>query len=252
MKTAKRHNLILSKWFIGLFLLISNITSGIAPGIADELKSSKLRAFDANYSLHIAGLHVGYSKLSLSQSGDLWRWQTSSKTRGVYSLLSNKKPYSETRFSLIAGRHLIQNILLSDEGDKNLYETAHFNWQNKQAKILRKKVTSTASLNDDVYDYHSINWLVVNMIKAGQTELEVDFYVKGEIVKSIVKRIDNRNIDTAGQKVSAWVYEQTAANSSSKLQYYFNPEKPLLPLKIEKLKPGKKTAILLLKSATWH
>jgi hypothetical protein len=245
LKTAKRHSLILSKWFIGLFLIISNV----APGMADELK---LQAFDANYSLHIAGLHVGYSKLSLSQSGDLWRWQTSSKARGVYSLLSDKKPYSETRFSLNAGRHLIQNILISDEGDKNLYETAHFNWQNKKVKILRKKVTSSASISGDVYDYHSINWLVANMIKAEKTKLEVEFYVKGEVVKSIVKRIDNQNIDTAGQKVSAWVYEQTTANSRSKLQYYFNPARPLLPLKIKKLKPGKKTSILLLKSAAWH
>jgi hypothetical protein len=245
LKTAKRHNLSLSKWFIGLFLLIFNIT----PSIADELK---LHAFDANYSLHIAGLHVGYSKLSLSQSNDLWRWQTSSEPHGVYSLLTNKKPYSETRFSLNAGHHLIQNILISDEGDKSLYETAHFNWQKKQAKILREKVTSTASLNGDVYDYHSISWLVANMMKAKKTEIEVDFYVKGTIVKSIVKRIDNQNIETAGQKVSAWVYQQTTTNSSSKLQYYFNPAKPLLPLKIEKLKPGKKTALLLLQSATWH
>jgi hypothetical protein len=245
LKITKRRNKLLSKWFIGLFLLILNI----APGIADELK---LRAFDASYSLYIAGLHVGYTQLSLSQSGDLWRWQTSSKPRGVYSLLSNKKPYSETRFSLSEGRYLIQNILISDEGDNNLYETAHFNWPNKQAKILRKKVTRSASISDDVYDYHSINWLVANMMKTEKTELEVDFYVKGEVVKSIVKRIDNQNIEAAGQKVSAWVYQQKTANSSSTLNYYFDPVKPLLPIKIEKLKPGKKTSILLLKSATWN
>ena len=226
-------------------MLILNIT----PSIANEFA---LRAFDANYSLHIAGLHVGYSTLSLSQSGNLWRWQTSSEPRGVYSLLTNKKPYSETRFLFDNGRYLIQNLLISDEGDKNLYETAHFNWQKSQAKILRKRVTSTASLSGDVYDYHSINWLVANMMKTEKIKLKVDFYVKGAIVKSIVKRIDDKNIEVAGQKVSAWVYEQTTANSSSKLQYYFNPAKPLLPLKIEKIKPGKKTAILLLKSATWH
>jgi len=245
LNTEKRHNLILSKCLIGLFLVISNI----APSIADGLK---LQAFDANYSLHIAGLHVGYSKLSLSQSGDLWRWQTSSKPRGAYSLLTNKKPYSETRFSLNSGHHLIQNILISDEGDTNLYETAHFNWQSKQAKILRKKVTSTTTLSNDVYDYHSVIWLIANMMKAEKTQLEVDFYLKGVVVKSIIKRIDNKNIETAGQKVSAWVYEQTTTNSSSKIHYYFNPAKPLLPLKIEKVKPDKKTAILLLKSATWH
>jgi hypothetical protein len=245
LKAEKHNNISSSKWFIGLFLLILNIT----PSIANEFA---LRAFDANYSLHIAGLHVGYSTLSLSQSGNLWRWQTSSEPRGVYSLLTNKKPYSETRFLLDNGRHLIQNLLISDEGDKNLYETAHFNWQKSQAKILRKRVTSTASLSGDVYDYHSINWLVANMMKTEKNKLKVNFYVKGAIVKSIVKRIDDKNIEVAGQKVSAWVYEQTTANSSSKLQYYFNPAKPLLPLKIEKIKPGKKTAILLLKSATWH
>jgi|TARA_B110000211_G_C14036839_1_gene534964 hypothetical protein len=245
LKAEKHNNINSSKWFIGLFLLILNIT----PSIANEFA---LRAFDANYSLHIAGLHVGYSTLSLSQSGNLWRWQTSSEPRGVYSLLTNKKPYSETRFLFDNGRYLIQNLLISDEGDKNLYETAHFNWQKSQAKILRKRVTSTASLSGDVYDYHSINWLVANMMKTEKNKLKVNFYVKGAIVKSIVKRIDDKNIEVAGQKVSAWVYEQTTANSSSKLQYYFNPAKPLLPLKIEKIKPGKKTAILLLKSATWH
>jgi hypothetical protein len=245
LKAEKHNNISSSKWFIGLFLLILNIT----PSIANELT---LRAFDANYSLHIAGLHVGYSTLSLSQSGNLWRWQTSSEPRGVYSLLTNKKPYSETRFLLDDGRHLIQNLLISDEGDKHLYETAHFNWQKNQAKVLRKKVTSTASLSGDVYDYHSINWLVANMMKTKKIKHKVDFYVKGTIVKSVVKRIDDKNIEIAGQKVSAWVYEQTTANSSSKLQYYFNPAKPLLPLKIEKIQPGKKTAILLLKSATWH
>jgi hypothetical protein len=212
----------------------------------------KLQAFDATYSLHIAGLHIGYSKLSLSQSGDLWRWQSISKPRGFYSLLTQKKPYSETRFSLNNGRHLIQNILMSDEGDKNIYETAHFNWQSKQAKILRRKVISTAPLSGDVYDYHSINWLMSNMMDAQKKELEVDFYLDGKVVKSIIKRIDNQSIDTAGQKVSAWVYEQTTPNSSLKLRYSFNPAKPLLPLKIEKLKPGERNGILLLESATWH
>jgi hypothetical protein len=245
LKTKKHHNIVFSKWLVGLFLLISNIGPSMAEGL-------RLQAFDANYSLHVAGLHIGDSKLSLSQSGDLWRWQSISEPRGFYSLLTQKKPYSETRFSLNTGRHLIQNILRSDEGDKDTYETAHFNWQSKQAKILRQKAINTASLSGDVYDYHSINWLVSNMMNAQKTELEVDFYLDGEVVKSIVKRIDNQSIDMAGQKVSAWVYEQRTSNSNSKLQYSFNPAKPLVPLKIEKLKPGEKNGILLLESVIWR
>lgn len=246
MKTEKRHNLSSLKCFIGLFLFIFNIT----PGVAEELK---LRSFDANFSLHIAKLHVANSRLSLSQTGGgLWRWQTSTKPRGVYGLLSNKKPYSETTFSLVSGHHLIQNILISDEGDKNLYEKTDFDWQKKQAQIVREKVIHTTTLDGDVYDYHSINWLIANMIKTGKTELEVDFYLKGVIVKSVVKKIHNQNIDASGQTLSAWVYEQTTISSRSKFRYYFNPKTPLLPLKIEKLKPGKKTATLLLKSVIWH
>ena len=167
-------------------------------------------------------------------------------------MLSDKKPYSETTFSLVADRHLIQNILLSDEGDKNLYETARFDWQGQQAQILRKKATSTAKLEDDVYDYHSINWLTAIMMESGETRLTVDFYTKGQVVKSTVKRIDNQNLETDGKSISAWVYEQSTALNKSKLKYYFDPAKPLLPIKIEKLKPGKKTAILLLQSVKWY
>jgi|TARA_B110000971_G_scaffold51677_2_gene52338 hypothetical protein len=244
LKTDKRHSLILPQWLIGLLLFISSITPAVADGL-------KLQAFTANYSLHIAGLHVGHSKLLLNQSGDLWRWQTSTKPIGFYRLFSKKKPYSETQFLSGTGRHLIQNIVISDEGDNNLLETAHFNWQERQATILRKKVTSTATISADVYDYHSINWLVANMMNGEESELEVDFYNKGEIVRSNIKRIDNQSIEVNGKNISAWVYEQSTVNSKSSLRYYFNSSKPLVPLKIEKLKPGKKPAILLLQSVVW-
>jgi hypothetical protein len=244
MKPEKRHNLILSQWLIGLLLFISNITSTVA----DELK---LQPFAANYSLHLAQKHVGQSTLSLKQSGGLWSWQTSAKTIGIYSWLSNKKPHSETHFSLNNDSYLIQNLLISDESDKNLYETAHFNWQKKQATILRKNLTSSVLISENVYDYNGINWLVANMMKSEKSEIEVDFYIKGTIVKSKIKRIDNETIDVPGKKISAWVYEQSTVNSKSKWRYYLNPAKPLAPLKIEKLKPGKKPAILLLESVVW-
>lgn len=245
MKTVKFYRIALPELIIGVFLLVTNI----APSIANEVK---LQAFEANYSLYIKGLHVSKFKLSLTRSGNLWHWQTSNQPRGIYRLLSDKKPYSETTFSLVANRHLIQNIWLSDEGNKNPYETADFDWHSQQATILRKKISSTARLNSDVYDYHSINWLVANMMQAGKTEQTVDFYTKGEIIKSVVKRIENQTLETAGQSISAWVYEQSIALNKAKLKYYFNPAKPLLPLKIEKLKLDQKTAILVLKTATWH
>ena len=107
------------------------------------------------------------------------------------------------------------------------------------------------AISADVYDYHSINWLVANMMKGEESELEVDFYNKGEIVRSNIKRIDNQSIEVNGKNISAWVYEQSTVNSKSSLRYYFNSSKPLVPLKIEKLKPGKKPAILLLQSVVW-
>jgi hypothetical protein len=241
MKPEKRHNLILSQWLIGLMLFISNITSTVA----DELK---LQPFAANYSLHLGQKYVGQSTLSLKQSEGLWSWQTSAKTIGIYSWLSNKKPHSETHFSLNNDSYLIQNLLISDESDESLYETVHFNWQKKQAIILRKNLTHSASISDDVYDYNSIKWLVANMMKTKKSEIEVDFYVKGTIVKSKIKRIDNETLDVPGKKVSAWVYEQATVNSKTKWRYYLNPVRPLVPLKIEKLKPGKQTATLLLES----
>ena len=242
MRTFRQYIPTLPQLVISLFIMAANITPGIASGI-------KLQAFEADYSLHIEGLHVGSSKLTLTQSENLWRWQTSSKARGIYSLLSDKKPYSETTFSLSADRHLIHNILLSDEGDKNYYESALFDWQSKQAYIKRKNISSVATLNDSAYDYHSLIWLAANMINTGRTELTVDFYNKGEIVKSIVKRVKNQSIVKDGQAISAWVFEQTTEINNSRFRYYFDPAKPLIPLKIEKQKPGKKTTILLLKAA---
>ncbi|MFT5663290.1 MAG: hypothetical protein ACI9JR_000673 [Gammaproteobacteria bacterium] len=235
--------------FPNLLIFLCLLAFNVSPGIASE---ARLQPFQANYSLYISGLHVGNSKLTLSQSGNLWRWQTLSKPRGIYSLVTNKKPYSETTFLLKANRHHIQNILLSDEGDKNLYETAQFDWQRQQMKVLRKKITSSVTLDGDVYDYHSINWQMAKMMVAGQTDAVVDFYLKGEIVKSDIKKIEDKNLQIAGRLITAVVYELSTEDKESKLRYFYDPAKPLLPLKIEKIAPGKKTSILLLKNFAWH
>lgn len=245
MTIAKLHNLNLPRLLIYLYLIAFSVPSAIANEV-------KLQSFEADYALYIAGLHAAKSTLTLSQSDNLWRWQTRARPRGIYRIFSAKKPYSETTFLLAADHYQIQSILLSDEVDKSLYETAQFDWQSGQASVLRKKITRSVAISGDVFDYHSINWLAAKMMLTGQTATVVDFYRKGELVKSAVTRAEDEDLEIGGRLISAIVYQQSIANKQSELRYFYDPARPLVPVKIEKIEPGKKTSVLILQNVVWR
>ena len=54
------------------------------------------------------------------------------------------------------------------------------------------------------------------------------------------------------KQIEVFIFEQTTEGSRSKLKYFYDPQKPLLPIKIERTKPEKKTTIMLLRSVEWH
>ena len=80
----------------------------ISPGLAAEVP---LRAFTASYDLYKGDMHVAISEISLQRKGQLWRWRTTTEARGIYALLTNSKPYSETTFIQARDKIRIQQIL---------------------------------------------------------------------------------------------------------------------------------------------
>ena len=219
------------------------------PAIAEEFS---LTPYQASYTLYRGSLSVANSKISLERSGRYWRWRQTSKPRGIYSLFSNKILYAETTLSGSDNRYRIHNILFTYDGDGDRFENARFNWNNRQIDIQYKNKRYVETVPGDVYDSHSIHLLTARMLKQNLQESEFFFYRRGKLAKSRLKRIGKSTLIIINKPVEVLVFEQTSEGSGSKLLYFYVPEKPLLPVKIVRTKPEKKTTVMVLQSVEWR
>ena len=205
-----------------------------------------LVAFEANYELFYGKSKAAIAQLSLTQTGDNWRWYLLTKPKGILSLLTSKEPYSETIFTRVDGNHRVQQITIADDGvkDKQL-ETVKFDWDGRQVEMLRKGVTSSAALSGDVYDYLSVHLLSAKMQDENLPQASVDFYKKGRLIKLELKQLPNTSVTIGEKEVDVMIFEQLLQDSRTRLIYYYDPGTPYIPMKIETLHPEKKTTTMV-------
>lgn len=221
----------------------------VLPVVAEDIF---LTPYQANYAVYRGGIYVANSELSLEQSGSYWRWRQTSKAKGVYALFSNNTLYSETTLLRHNEQYKIHNILLTEEGDDDTYENARFNWDNQKIDIQHKNKRYIETLPQAIYDSHSIHLLSAHMLKKNLQKIEFTLYRRGKLHKSYLKRIGKSRLEINQNSVDVLIFEQTTESSGAIMKYFYNPEKPLLPIKIERIKSNKKTTIMLLKSAEWR
>ncbi|MGB5329872.1 MAG: DUF3108 domain-containing protein [Gammaproteobacteria bacterium] len=220
----------------------------VPPGLAAEVP---LRSFTASYDLHKGGMHVAVSEVSLQQMDQLWRWRATTAARGIYAGFIKSKPYFETSFIQANGEIKIQQILHADPGNPEKDESASFDWARGSLEVLRKGRHKQLKLDAEVYDYQIIHLLAVSMRMQQLNEATVDFYRKGKITRSTLVYSGTGNLDVNGKTVVAEIFEQMIVRSKTNWRYYYAAETPLLPLRIEKFKPGETTVTLTLSKVNW-
>ena len=217
----------------------------VAP--AGQANEPIISAFSATYSLHKGGLQVGEADLSMEQHDGHMRWQLSSRASGIYALLTEKEPYSESILKKSKSDYQLTSITVSSNRKDQPTETAEFNWSSNRLKVNRKNKSKTLKLKNNVFDYLSIHWLSAQMTIYAGTKSEITFYRKGKLLKSTLESKGIVEINTKDQSKSVHLYEQSFKKSKTRYRYYYDLENPLLPIKIERIKPGKDSNILLFK-----
>lgn len=210
-----------------------------------------LHAFSATYELYQGSRHVANTELRLEPAGAAWRWRMTTRARGIYAFFVDKQPRAETRFARGAGGFRLQEILITDDSRPERRESARFDWQLGQASVLRRGKQRDLTLELDVYDYQSIHLLAASMLARRQSEATIDFYHKGKLRRSRLVDHGENTVDVSGEARAARVFEQTSPRSDSRIRYYYDSERPLLPLRIERLEDGERPSIMALKRVTW-
>ena len=210
-----------------------------------------MRSFSASYSLYKGGMHVANTEMKLQRAGEYWRWSSLTTPRGVYALLTRKRPYTETSFRQHDNGFRLHQIRISDTGKDGQKESARFDWDKGEMAVLRKGKHRQVRLAEDVYDYQSIHLLALSMDLQGKSKTTVDFYRKGKLVKSRFVFSGREQIDLNGESTGANVYQQVVDKSDAKVKYFYDIDNPLLPLRVESREDGESPAILILREVTW-
>lgn len=210
-----------------------------------------LRAFTASYNLYQGGMHIAHAELSLRREGNAWHWRMTTQPRSIYKLFIRRRPINETRFVATANGFRLQQISVVDESRPGRHESATFDWNRGQVKILRKGKQHELPLESEVYDYQSIHLLAAVMARNGIDGRQIDFYRKGKLVDSNIRRSGSGHVRVLGERLEANIFEQVTARSNSKIKYYYDAANPILPLRIERLDAGESASLMTLQRVEW-
>jgi hypothetical protein len=234
---------LLAALLLGLALVVS------AGSMAAEIP---LRAFTASYDLAKSGMKLATAELSLAPEEQIWRWRLTTRARGLLAIFTNKKPYSETTFIRDRDQMRLQQIVLSDENDRDNIESADFDWKSQLMKVLRKGKHSSVTLTADVYDYQTIHLLAAAMQLQQLHESIFTFYRKGKLVQSRLVYRGKGSVKVGKKDTSANIFEQTTTGSKTTVKYSYDMENPLLPLFIETRKGDNSPTTMTLRKVDWQ
>jgi len=218
------------------------------PLYASELP---LRAFTATYTVKASGMTLGTAELSLKPHEHQWRWRLTTKVNAFVSIFVSDQPYSETVFTQEKGRLLLQSIVIGDENDKNDIETANFDWQSGEMKVLRKGKHKNRILTTDVYDVQSIHLLSAAMQLSSSQESRVQFYRKGKLIEARLVYLGESSVNLKDGEIPTRVYEHSISGAEESLKYHYGEQHPLLPLLIQSNESGKSKSSMKLLKVDW-
>jgi len=237
-----------------LRLLAQSLLLSLILSLSVTVKATEvpLRSFTASYILTTKGMDLAIATLSLEPVKELWRWRLTTRARGIYSMFFRKKPNSETTFSHNPDQVRLQQIVISDEYDKDEYESASFDWNSGYMQVMRKGKRSSVALTRGVYDYQSIHLLAASMQLQQLKNATASLYGKGKLVETKLIDRGEGTVKIDGKDTEARIFEQTTAGSTLRVKYYYSVQNPLLPLLIERRDEDDRLITMKLRDVEWR
>jgi len=237
-----------NRWYTLASLMLALCLGTAAHAAAAELE---LRAYTATYGVKGRGISLGTASISLQPVEGMWRWRTTTKANAFVAIFTRDRPFSETTFSWSGDGLRLQNILIADENDKKDVETASFDWEAGSMEVLRKGKQKQLQLAEEVYDLQSVHLLAAIMQARHQQQASFKLYRKGKLIDSKLVYIGDGSVKVDGREVEARIYQHSISSSDESLEYYYEADRPLLPLLIKTRKSGKNRSEMRLRKADW-
>ncbi len=219
------------------FLLITLLLSCF------NAQALNLSPFNVRYHVYRGDIHVANSQFSFKQQNSEWVWYMQTSPRGIYSWLTSKKPFAETRIQQPLQEIQLLLEMTGDYPDKPAEQNTWFDHQNKKIYSMNGSQISNLEMKDNIYNYHSVQLLYPLMLEHNETQKTINFYKRGKLIESTLTLEKQVELPSKKDKIIVDKVTQAFKDSNNTMIYYYQGE-TLAPLKIEQVKPGKDSSVM--------
>jgi hypothetical protein len=178
---------------------------------------------------------VATALFKFSEQNQAWVWHMNTRPVAPYKWLTRKKPFAETRMlETNSGLQLSQE----SNGDYEDAPATENTWFDQDKAIIyytsgEKK--RQLNLPDKLYNTQSVHLLVPFMKQQGLNELDINYYVKGKLIKSSLTLESGLKLSRGSSVFVVDKFSQQLEKKDYRMVYYYDGNS-LAPLKIEQLK----------------
>ena len=225
------------KWMLPI--LLSSLLLMSSQGFAITLTP-----FTAQYEVYRNNSKVGLADFQLKQENGIWYWDMKTRVTGFYRFLTRKRPFTRTQLQVINNQPQLLIEQSGDYPDKPAKHTAWFDFNSKTLYSMKESNVTTVDLPEKVYNYHSVHLIYPLMLQQELLQIKINFYRKGGLTPSVLTLERQVQTEHNSQTITVDRITQQFENSNKTMIYDFQRDS-LAPLRIEQIRPGKDTTLMI-------
>ncbi len=197
--------------------------------------ATSLTEFSHDYHIYRGETTAARARMRLYSVNGYWVWQLQSEPVGWLSLLTSKRPYSETWLRMQEGE---PRLMLSRSGDYEGKPAERSTWfDHDKGRLYYANADKTRQLDfhSPLYDYLTIHLLYPKLLEQPDHRLEIPFYKKGKIKKSQLILEPDVPLRSGNKTLSLDRVTHTLEGSDKRMVYYYRRGE-IAPVKIEQYK----------------
>ena len=209
------------------------------------LANGSLEPFSAKYDVYRNDQHVANTYFNLQHKNDTWIWRMSTKPRGLFKWLTDKKPFTETEMVKSGDDYLLSKIVSGEYREKPPQDNTWFDQKNQLIYYTNStsQQKNQLALPKNLYSYQNIHLLYAQMKQSGESTLNIHFYKNGNIFKSSLTLEEDVDITHHSGSIRVDKLTQQVTNSTKTMVYYYQGHS-LAPLQIVQFKDGKPVTMM--------
>jgi len=197
--------------------------------------TSSIQPFSATYDVFRNDQKLGSANFNLKKENGVWVWHMQTRPKAPYRWLTRKKPFAETRMQETKDGLQLSQELRGDYPDKPAKENTWFNQDKGKIFFTRGEDNKQLKLPHNLYNFHSIHLLPLEMKRRQLKHLDIKFYKKGKLYNSRLTLEPQVLLTSNPDSMVVDKIIQIMEPSKYRMIYYYRDDS-LAPVKIEQIK----------------